>query len=123
MRAGLVAGVVALSLLGAAWTARADSLSADSLMRDVQTYAALAPDHLTGTTDSGATQQWLSAQLDAAGVPTQSDAYRFFRFIPRRVRLTLDGLAVPSVIARFYSGTTPAGGITAPRTWMGVATH
>jgi len=119
MRPGLVAGMATLSLLCAASTARADPLSSGSLMAGVQTYAALAPDHLTGTTDSGATQEWLREQLEAAGVPTQSDAYRFFRFIPRRVRLTLDGVAVPSVIARFYSGTTPTGGITAPLAYAG----
>src|SRR5947209_5229213 len=119
MRAGVVAAVVALACAGG-WAAlavgdaprSADPLSADALMADVQTYAGLAPDHVSGTTDSGATQAWLKDQLHAAGLVTGTDAYRFFRFVPEQVRLAISGVPVPSVVARFYSGTTPAGGLS-----------
>jgi dienelactone hydrolase len=97
-------------------------LSADALLADVSTYAALAPDHVSGTTDSGATQSWLRRQLHAAGLATGTDAYRFFRFVPQRVRLDLSGVPVPSVVARFYSGTTPLGGLSKPLAYASLGT-
>jgi hypothetical protein len=82
------------------------------MMADVHAYAALAPDHLTGTVDAGATEAWVSNQLKSAGLDTGTDAYSYFRFLPQHVALTVDGAPVHSVVARFYSGTTPPAGIT-----------
>ena len=91
-----------------------DPLSSSALMSDVERYAALAPDHLTGTTDSARTQAWVAAQLRAAGLQTGADAFKFLRFTPQRVTFTVDGVSIPSIAPRFYSGTTPAAGISAP---------
>jgi PA domain-containing protein/peptidase M28-like protein len=113
----MAAVVGLLSAVPNAYAEPSNPLSSEALMHDVRVYAALAPDHLTGTTDSATTERWLSEQLAAAGLKTGSDAYRFLRFIPRRVSLSVEGAPVESVAARFYSGTTPPQGIDAPLAW------
>ena len=94
-----------------------EPLSASSLMADVSDYAALAPEHLTGTTRSASTERWISEQLQAAGLSTGADAYKFLRYIPWHVALSVAGVPVESVDARFYSGTTPGTGLDAPLAW------
>ena len=113
---------VAGALAGAETASATDPLSAQSLMSDVSAYASLAPNHLTGSANEAATQDWISRQLADAGLQTGSDAYTFLRFAPRTVALTVAGRPVASIAARFYSGTTPHGGVTAPLVYAGYGT-
>jgi Peptidase family M28 len=122
----LVAFVSALALVASALVPPAggaqgaggrDPLASAALMEDVAAYAALGPDHLTGTTNAAATERWIREQLSAAGLSTGADAYRFLRFIPRRVSLAVEGVPVGSVAIRFYSGTTQPQGIDSPLAW------
>src|SRR5437879_3136918 len=76
--------------------------------------AALAPEHLTGTTNEGSSERWITEQLRATGISTGADAYKFVRFIPWHVGLTIEGMPIPSIAGRFYSGTTESGGLNAP---------
>ncbi|MCW3026856.1 MAG: hypothetical protein JWN81_67 [Solirubrobacterales bacterium] len=99
---------------GAFAEASSEPLSAEALMSDVRTYAALAPEHLTGTTNAAATERWISEQLRATGLSTGADAYKFLRFIPWHVGLSIEGVPATSLVARLYSGTTPSGGLAAP---------
>jgi hypothetical protein len=110
----LLAALLAAAAAAVSSGAGRDPLSTDALMRDVRTYAALAPTHLSGTDDSGVTQAWMARRLRAAGVRTGADAFSFFRFTPRAVALEADGRPVPGVVARLYSGTTPTAGLRAP---------
>jgi hypothetical protein len=96
-----------------------DPLSAAALMGDVRAHAALGADHLTGTTDAAATERWVGEQLKAAGLSVGLEAYRYLRFLPRQVALSIEGAPVESLAARFYSGTTPEQGLDAPLAWGG----
>src|SRR5207302_835944 len=66
------------------------------------------------TTNDASSERWISEQLHAAGLSTGADAYKFVRFIPWHVGLTVEGQPIPSVVARFYSGQTESGGLNAP---------
>src|SRR4051794_16678464 len=117
-----VAAALAAGLAVSAHGAPGHPLSAPSLMGDVETYAGLAPDHLSGTANSGATQAWMARQLRAAGLKTGADAFSFYRFTPHTVALEADGQPVPGVAPRLYSGTTPADGLAAPFAYAGQGT-
>jgi hypothetical protein len=90
---------------GAAAESPTDPLSAESLIADVRRYAALAPDHLTGTTDSATTERWIAEQLHAAGLGTGADAYSTPSLHSPAGDAEHRGVPLRSVVARFYSGT------------------
>jgi hypothetical protein len=115
--AAIVALAVGLIVVPAAV---ADPLAADSLLHDLARYASMGPDHLTGSPDETATQDWVAQQLTNAGLQTGSEAYTFLRFAPQAVSLTVSGAPVGALAPRFYSGTTPAAGITAPLVYAGL---
>src|SRR5579884_1705091 len=119
MRARVTVLIVAALALDSAAPALADPLSAQSLMADVTTYAGLGTDHLTGSANGAATQDWGIQQLAAVGLQTGRDAFTFLRFAPSPVSLHVSGQAVPSTAPRFYSGTTPAAGVSAPLVYAG----
>jgi dienelactone hydrolase len=93
-----------------------DPLSSNALMRTLDSYSALGPDHLTGTADEARTQSWFAARLQADGVEVGRNAYTYLGFHPKLVSLRLEGQPAISsnIAAYFYSGTTAARGITAP---------
>lgn len=95
-------------------------LSQSSLYADVVDYASLAPNHLTGSANEARTQAWVQRNLVAAGLRAGSDAYTFLRFAPDRVALTVGGRPVGAIAPRFYSSTTPAGGVSAPLVYAGL---
>ncbi len=91
-----------------------DPLSAASLMATIDGYSAL-PDHLSATANSTAAEAEFQANLAAAGLTLGEQAFTFPRFAVEAVGLTAGGTAVPeaAIAPLLYSGTTPAGGVTA----------
>lgn len=92
-----------------------DPLSEAALMATVQRYSSL-PNHLSGTPNSAAAQAEISGALAAAGMTIGQQAFTYPGFLPVQVALSAGPGSVPAAaIAPFlYSGTTGAGGVTAP---------
>ena len=92
-----------------------DPLSAASLMKTIAAYSS-RPDHLSGTAAGAAALDEFSAALAASGLRLGEQAFTYPRFIPTDVALTAGATSVPrAALAPFlYSGTTGAGGVTAP---------
>ena len=90
------------------------ALSAPSLMATIESYSRL-PDHLSATPDSTAAEDEFQANLGAAGLTLGEQAFEFPRFSLGTVGLSAGGAAVPraAIAPLLYSGTTPAGGVTA----------
>jgi hypothetical protein len=116
----VIAALGGAPVASAASPAAADPLSAASLYSDVVHYARIAPDHLTGSREEAVTQSWVSGELARAGLETGSDAYTFLRFAPATVALTVSGQELGSLAPRFYSGTTPPGGISRQLVYAGL---
>jgi dienelactone hydrolase len=114
--------LAALPVSGAHGESSGGPLSAEALMASVEDYAALGPNHLTGTTTAADTERWVAEQLRAAGLQTGSDYYTFPRFVPEQVALSIEGAPVESLAARFYSGTTGPEGLSAPLAWAETGT-
>jgi hypothetical protein len=97
-----------------------DPLSAASLMATIDGYSSL-PDHLSATANSTAAEGEFEANLAAAGLTLGEQAFEFPRFAVSAVGLTAGGAAVPgaAIAPLLYSGTTPAGGVTAPLVYGG----
>jgi hypothetical protein len=92
-----------------------DPLSAASLMATVQQYSSL-PNHLSGTANSAAALAEISGQLAAAGLQLGQQAFTYPGFLPTQVAFSAGSTSVPAaaIAPLLYSGTTGAGGITAP---------
>jgi PA domain/Peptidase family M28 len=92
-----------------------DPLSASSLMATIDGYSAL-PNHLSGTANSAAALDEFQSELSAAGLRPGEQAFTFPRFAVGAVGLTAGTTTVPAaaIAPLLYSGTTPAGGVTAP---------
>jgi hypothetical protein len=92
-----------------------DPLSASSLMATIDGYSRL-PNHLSATENSFAAEDEFQANLAAAGLTLGEQAFEFPRFAVEAVGLTAGAIAVPAaaIAPLLYSGTTPAGGVTAP---------
>jgi hypothetical protein len=92
-----------------------DPLSAASLMATIEGYSRL-PNHLSATANSAAAEAEFQAKLAAAGLRLGEQAFEFRRFALESVGLTAGSTAVPTaaIAPLLYSGTTPAGGVTAP---------
>jgi hypothetical protein len=92
-----------------------DPLSAASLMATIAGYSRL-PDHLSATANSAAAEDEFQANLAAAGLRLGEQAFEFPRFAVEAVGLTAGHGTVPAaaIAPLLYSGTTPAGGVTAP---------
>jgi len=91
-----------------------DPLSAASLMKTIAGYSSL-PNHLSGTADSLAAECEFQGNLAAAGLTLGEQAFTFPRFSLESVGLVAGGTTVPeaAIAPLLYSGTTPAGGVTA----------
>jgi hypothetical protein len=92
-----------------------DPLSPASLMKTIDGYSA-RPNHLSGTPASAAAEGEFQANLAAAGLTLGEQAFTFPRFALESVGLVAGGTAIPeaAIAPLLYSGTTPAGGVTAP---------
>jgi len=92
-----------------------DPLSAPSLMATIDGYSRL-PDHLSATANSTAAEDEFQANLAAAGLTLGEQAFEFPRFALEAVGLSAGSTVVPraAIAPLLYSGTTPAGGVTAP---------
>lgn len=123
LTASALAISLAIGLTGAkvAVAGSADPRSAGALYADVVRYASFG-DHQTGTPSEAATQSWIKAQFSALGLRTGRDPYRFFAFNPGAVSLRVAGNPVNPVLPYFYSGTTPAGGVSAKLVDAGLGT-
>jgi hypothetical protein len=84
-------------------------------MATIGSYSRL-PDHLSATADSYAAEDEFQANLAAAGLTLGEQAFEYPRFAVGAVGLTAESTAVPraAIAPLLYSGTTPAGGVTAP---------
>jgi hypothetical protein len=91
-----------------------DPLSAASLMATIDGYSRL-PDHLSATANSYAAEDEFGANLAAAGLTLGEQAFEFPRFAVEAVGLSAGSTTVPAaaIAPLLYSGTTPAGGVTA----------
>jgi hypothetical protein len=100
---------------GQAPTSGEDPLSAASLMATVQQYSSL-PNHLSGTANSAAALAEISSQLAAAGLQLGQQPFTYPGFLPTQAALRAGSTSVPAaaIAPLLYSGTTEAGGITAP---------
>lgn len=118
---------IAIGLVGSALARASDPpsaaapLSAAALQADVVRYAHFG-NHQTGSSSEAATQGWIRSQLSALGLKTGRDAYRFYAFNPGAVSLRVEGNSVSPVLPYFYSGTTPAGGVSAELVDAGLGT-
>jgi hypothetical protein len=92
-----------------------DPLSAASLMATIAGYSRL-PNHLSATPNSYAAENEFQANLAAAGLTLGEQGFEFPRFAVEAVGLTVGPTTVPApaIAPLLYSGTTPAGGVTAP---------
>jgi hypothetical protein len=92
-----------------------DPLSAAFLMATIDGYSRL-PDHLSATAASAAAEDEFQANLAAVGLRLGEQAFEFPRFAVESVGLSAGGRTVPAtaIAPLLYSGTTPAGGVTAP---------
>jgi hypothetical protein len=97
-----------------------DPLSAASLMATVDSYSRL-PDHLSATANSTAAEDEFGANLAAAGLTLGEQAFEYPRFALEAVGLTAGTTTVAraAIAPLLYSGTTGAGGITAPLVYGG----
>jgi len=92
-----------------------DPLGAASLMATIAGYSRL-PNHLSATANSYAAEDEFQANLAAAGLTLGEQAFEFPRFAVEAVGLTAGPTTVPAaaIAPLLYSGTTTAGGVTAP---------
>jgi hypothetical protein len=92
-----------------------DPLTAASLMGTIDGYSRL-PNHLSATANSYAAEDEFQANLAAAGLTIGEGAFQFPRFAVEAVGLTAGPTTVPAaaIAPLLYSGTTAAGGVTAP---------
>ncbi|MFT3866353.1 MAG: hypothetical protein QM729_18995 [Solirubrobacterales bacterium] len=100
---------------GGGSTSAEDPLSAASLMKTIESYAS-RPNHLSGTAASADAELEFQRDLADAGLRLGEQAFTFPRFSVEAVGLSAGGAAVPAaaIAPLLYSGTTEAGGVTAP---------
>jgi hypothetical protein len=84
-------------------------------MATIDGYSRL-PNHLSATANSYAAEDEFGANLAAAGLTLGEQAFEFPHFAVEAVGLSAGSTTVPAaaVAPLLYSGTTPAGGVTAP---------
>jgi hypothetical protein len=91
-----------------------DPLSSVSLMESVDNYSRL-PNHLSATPNSYAYEDEFEERLASAGLAIGEQAFEYPRFAVDAVGLSTGATTVPAaaIAPLLYSGTTPAGGVTA----------
>ena len=92
-----------------------DPLSTASLMSTIDQYGS-SPNHYSGTQADWSEENTVAEQFEADGLKVNSIAYNFPRFQPQHISLSVDSTYFPAsaLAPLLYSGTTEAGGITAP---------
>src|ERR1700754_5149950 len=111
---GAMTCVLALAAAGAG-ASEPGPLAAGSLMQTIDQYGS-SPNHYSGTQADWSEENTVAEQFEADGLKVDSIAYNFPRFRPTQVSLSVDGTYFPAsaLAPLIYSGTTEAGGITAP---------
>jgi PA domain len=111
---GAMTCVLALAAAGAG-ASEPGPLAAGSLMQTIDQYGS-SPNHYSGTQADWSEENTVAEQFEADGLKVNSIAYNFPRFRPTQVSLSVDGTYFPAsaLAPLIYSGTTEAGGITAP---------